>query len=90
MEANNGVIVDIEHIQARIEELCRLACKRIDSTAYAPGIQYAEILWLTPAEAVEFLELRQRLPSSGQLAREARNRLICKIIKRNIFRISSS
>jgi hypothetical protein len=73
----------------RMNELCELARKRIEVAAHTPGIQYAEILWLTPEEASEFMQLRLSLPSFGQLAYEARSRIICKIVKRRMREFST-
>ena len=72
----------------RINELCEMARRRMEIAAYASGSSYAEILWFSPEEASEFMQLRLRLPSFGQLAFEARSRIICKIVKRKIRQIS--
>lgn len=72
----------------RINELCETARQRMEVAAYAPGSSYAEILWFSPEEALEFMQLQLRLPSFGQLANEARSRIICKIVKRRILKAS--
>lgn len=72
----------------RINELCETARQRIEVAAYSPGLQYAEILWMTQQEASELLQLRMKLPSLGQEAFEARSRIICKITKRRILKAS--
>ena len=72
----------------RINELCEMARQRMEVAAYAPGSSYAEILWLSPEEVSEFMQLQLRLPSFGQSAFEARSRIICKIVKHKIRQIS--
>ena len=72
----------------RINELCETARQRMEVAAYAQGSSYAEILWLSHEEALEFMQLKLRLPSFGQLAFEAKGRIICKIVKRRILHAS--
>jgi hypothetical protein len=78
----------MDKIISRIEELCRIARQRMKIAGYAPGSSYAEILWLSHEEALKFNELRLLLPSYGQEAFEAKQRIILKIVKRRILKTS--
>jgi hypothetical protein len=68
----------------RMAEIVAIAGIRMHAAAHHPNIQYAEILFMTPEEACEFLQLRLMLPSAGQECEAARMRIQAKIAARKL------
>lgn len=74
--------MDRQQITERMDALVASGAARMAMVAHSPNIQYAAILFMNPAEAREFLQLRLALPSAGQERAEARARLANKIRSR--------
>jgi len=71
--------MDVSAITKRMGEISSIASGRMYAAAHNPNMQYAEILFMSQAEASEFLELRLALPSVGQERQAARERIEQKI-----------
>lgn len=74
--------MDRQQVIERMDALVASGAARMVMAAHTPDIQYAAILFMTVAEAREFLQLRLTLPSAGQERAEARARLANKIRNR--------
>lgn len=71
--------------EIRLNELSRIARSRMDLAAYSPNAVFAEIHYMTSDELFEFMALRNKLPSFGQMAIEAKERIMIKIdLRRNL------
>ena len=73
--------MDRQQVVNRIAALVAAAKVRMDLVAHRPEQQYAEVLFMAPAELVEFHDLRLQLPSAGQERLDAIARL--KLKRRN-------
>lgn len=72
----------LELITTRMDELGAVARQRMDAIAYCPDKSYAEIMHMTQDELEEMLQLRLKLPSSGEERLAAQERIQQKIKER--------
>lgn len=70
--------MDQQAVIARMDAILTAVRVRMAIFKYHPSAAYAEILWMTPGEAVEFLALRLLLPSAGEEREAAIQRLTTK------------
>ena len=68
--------------EIRFNELSEIARSRMDLATHSKGSIFAEIHYMTVDELTEFMDLRSKLPSFGESAEEAKNRLKQKILSR--------
>ena len=68
--------------EIRFNELSEIARSRMDLAPYSKGAVFAEIHYMTADELSEFMDLRAKLPSFGQIAKDAKDRLSKKILSR--------